>query len=60
MAPEYAVRGMLTQKADVYSFGVLIIEIACGKRNKCFSPDMVCILHMVIHFAELINYVILL
>ncbi|KAA3462644.1 cysteine-rich receptor-like protein kinase 3 [Gossypium australe] len=47
MAPEYAVRGMLTQKADVYSFGVLVIEITCGKRNKCFSPDMVCILHMV-------------
>ncbi|KAA3462642.1 cysteine-rich receptor-like protein kinase 2 isoform X1 [Gossypium australe] len=46
MAPEYAVRGMLTQKADVYSFGVLIIEITCRKRNKCFSPDMVCILHM--------------
>ena len=51
MAPEYVVRGMLTEKADVYSFGVLVIEVTCGKRNKCFSLDLISILHMVIHFA---------
>ncbi|XP_071927183.1 cysteine-rich receptor-like protein kinase 3 isoform X3 [Coffea arabica] len=33
MAPEYVVRGKLTEKADVYSFGVLVIEVICGKRN---------------------------
>ncbi|KAG7543985.1 Protein kinase-like domain superfamily [Arabidopsis thaliana x Arabidopsis arenosa] len=38
MAPEYAVRGQLTEKADVYSFGVLVLEIACGTRNNTFVP----------------------
>jgi len=32
MAPEYVVHGHLTNKADVYSFGVLVIEIVTGKR----------------------------
>ncbi|KAL6597874.1 hypothetical protein ACP70R_046679 [Stipagrostis hirtigluma subsp. patula] len=32
MAPEYIVHGHLTEKADVYSFGVLVIEIVTGKR----------------------------
>ncbi|CAI0455132.1 unnamed protein product [Linum tenue] len=32
MAPEYLVRGQLTEKADVYSFGVLVLEIVSGKR----------------------------
>lgn len=39
MAPEYLLRGQLTEKADVYSFGVLILEIACGKRNAAFTKD---------------------
>ncbi|KAJ6815384.1 putative serine/threonine-protein kinase isoform X1 [Iris pallida] len=33
LAPEYAVRGQLTRKADVYSFGVLVLEIISAKRN---------------------------
>lgn len=37
LAPEYAMRGQLTKKADVYSFGVLILEIisgrSCAKEN---------------------------
>lgn len=32
MAPEYLVHGHLTEKADVYSFGVLVLEIITGKR----------------------------
>lgn len=32
MAPEYVVHGHLTEKADVYSFGVLVLEIMTGKR----------------------------
>ncbi|KAK7386770.1 hypothetical protein VNO78_27106 [Psophocarpus tetragonolobus] len=36
MAPEYIVRGKLTEKADVYSFGVLVTEIVSGKRNSSF------------------------
>ncbi|KAK6943114.1 Serine-threonine/tyrosine-protein kinase, catalytic domain [Dillenia turbinata] len=30
LAPEYALLGQLTKKADVYSFGVLILEIVSG------------------------------
>ncbi|XP_010694850.2 cold-responsive protein kinase 1 [Beta vulgaris subsp. vulgaris] len=33
LAPEYAVRGQLTRKADVYSFGVLLVEIVSGRCN---------------------------
>ncbi|GLT46424.1 hypothetical protein SLA2020_201740 [Shorea laevis] len=47
MAPEYVVRGKLTEKADVYSFGVLVIEVICGKKNSAFSQDSVSILQMV-------------
>ncbi|CAI0475655.1 unnamed protein product [Linum tenue] len=33
MAPEYALWGYLTYKADVYSFGVLTLEIVSGKNQ---------------------------
>jgi serine/threonine protein kinase len=33
LAPEYATYGQLTVKADVYSFGVLILEIISGRKN---------------------------
>ncbi|XP_058227393.1 cysteine-rich receptor-like protein kinase 42 [Rhododendron vialii] len=39
MAPEYIIRGQLTEKADVYAFGVLSLEIACGRRNNTFCHD---------------------
>lgn len=31
LAPEYALGGQLTKKADIYSFGVLILEIVSGR-----------------------------
>ncbi|XP_027355734.1 cold-responsive protein kinase 1-like [Abrus precatorius] len=31
LAPEYAIRGQLTRKADIYSFGVLLMEIVSGR-----------------------------
>ncbi|RRT46889.1 hypothetical protein B296_00054132, partial [Ensete ventricosum] len=31
LAPEYALQGQLTKKADVYSFGVLVVEIISGR-----------------------------
>ncbi|KAH6834936.1 hypothetical protein C2S53_010261 [Perilla frutescens var. hirtella] len=37
MSPEYAVDGMFSVKSDVFSFGVLVLEIVCGKRNRGFS-----------------------
>ncbi|BFG28982.1 hypothetical protein CerSpe_152560 [Prunus speciosa] len=36
MAPEYAMRGYLTDKADVYSFGILVLEIASGRNNTTY------------------------
>ncbi|KVI10548.1 Concanavalin A-like lectin/glucanase, subgroup [Cynara cardunculus var. scolymus] len=30
MAPEYALRGYLTDKADVYSYGIVLLEIVSG------------------------------
>ncbi|MBA0803962.1 hypothetical protein Gohar_014119 [Gossypium harknessii] len=33
LAPEYAIRGQLTKKADIYSFGVLLLEIVSGRCN---------------------------
>nr|BAJ96900.1 predicted protein [Hordeum vulgare subsp. vulgare] len=33
MSPEYAMRGNYSIKSDVFSFGVLILEIVTGKRN---------------------------
>lgn len=33
LAPEYAIRGQLTRKADLYSFGVLLVEIVSGRNN---------------------------
>ncbi|XP_022877616.1 G-type lectin S-receptor-like serine/threonine-protein kinase At4g27290 isoform X1 [Olea europaea var. sylvestris] len=37
MSPEYAVHGRFSQKSDVFSFGVLVLEIVIGKRNSGFS-----------------------
>ncbi|KAI9126923.1 hypothetical protein K1719_002519 [Acacia pycnantha] len=36
MAPEYAMHGHISIKSDIYSFGVLILEIICGKKNTSF------------------------
>ncbi|KAJ0489599.1 putative protein kinase RLK-Pelle-DLSV family [Helianthus annuus] len=33
MAPEYLAHGQLTEKADVYSFGVLLLEVVTGVAN---------------------------
>ncbi|KAA3477885.1 Cysteine-rich RLK 29 [Gossypium australe] len=37
MAPEYAMHGQFSVKSDVFSFGVLILEIVTGRRNNCFN-----------------------
>ncbi|KZV27231.1 hypothetical protein F511_04684 [Dorcoceras hygrometricum] len=37
MSPEYAVDGIFSIKSDVFSFGVLVLEIVSGKSNRGFS-----------------------
>lgn len=36
MSPEYAVEGLFSVKSDVFSFGVLLLEIVSGKKNTGF------------------------
>jgi serine/threonine protein kinase len=33
MAPEYALNGYLSTKTDVFSFGILVLEIVSGRKN---------------------------
>ncbi|KAL5802691.1 hypothetical protein ACOSQ4_030996 [Xanthoceras sorbifolium] len=37
MSPEYTVDGLFSVKSDVFSFGVLVLEIVSGKKNWRFS-----------------------
>ncbi|KAL7218808.1 hypothetical protein ACSBR2_011972 [Camellia fascicularis] len=36
MSPEYAMRGLFSEKSDVYSLGVLLLETVSGVRNTSF------------------------
>lgn len=35
MSPEYAMHGRFSVKSDVFSFGVMVLEIISGKKNSC-------------------------
>ncbi|CAL1352744.1 unnamed protein product [Linum trigynum] len=37
MSPEYAMDGVFSVKSDIFSFGVLVLEIISGKRNRGFQ-----------------------
>ncbi|XP_050369502.1 G-type lectin S-receptor-like serine/threonine-protein kinase At1g11410 isoform X2 [Argentina anserina] len=39
MSPEYAMDGLYSTKSDVFSFGVLALEIICGKKNNFQFED---------------------
>lgn len=49
MSTEYAMHGHFSEKSDVFSFGVIILEIISAKRNALSfdSPD----------FDDLLSYV---
>ncbi|KAI3816113.1 hypothetical protein L1987_15803 [Smallanthus sonchifolius] len=39
ISPEYAVHGRYSIKSDVFSFGVLVLEIINGKKNRDFNHE---------------------
>ncbi|GMN50958.1 hypothetical protein TIFTF001_020114 [Ficus carica] len=39
MSPEYAFCGSFSEKSDVFSFGVLLLEIVSGRKNTSFNYD---------------------
>ncbi|KAL0911299.1 hypothetical protein M5K25_019431 [Dendrobium thyrsiflorum] len=49
MAPEYAMNGLFSAKSDVFSYGVLILEIITGRRNGIFAD--------IGHHLDLLGYV---
>jgi hypothetical protein len=38
-APEYAIHGQLSMKADAYSFGVVVLEIISGQKSSELRED---------------------
>ncbi|KAH6788743.1 Leucine-rich repeat transmembrane protein kinase [Perilla frutescens var. frutescens] len=42
MAPEYAIRGYLTDKADVYIFGIVILEVINARSNTSMNTKDDC------------------
>lgn len=37
MPPEYVTKGLFSEKSDVFSFGVLLLEILSGKKSRTFD-----------------------
>ena len=49
MTHEYTINGIFSVKSDVFSFGILLLEIISGKKNRgWFHPD---------HSLSLVEYV---
>ncbi|ESW31491.1 hypothetical protein PHAVU_002G242600 [Phaseolus vulgaris] len=59
MAPEYALWGHLSYKADVYSYGVVVLEIVSGKCNQNYMPsdNCVCLLDKACHLQRTGNLI---
>ncbi|XP_014630770.1 ATP-binding/protein serine/threonine kinase isoform X2 [Glycine max] len=59
MAPEYALWGYLSYKADVYSYGVVVFEVVSGKNYKNFMPsdNCVCLLDKAFHLQRAENLI---
>ncbi|XP_027337533.1 G-type lectin S-receptor-like serine/threonine-protein kinase At1g67520 [Abrus precatorius] len=50
MSPEYAMMGVISTKVDVYSFGILLLEVVSGKKNSDDYP-----LNLVVYAWKLWN-----
>ncbi|XVE97510.1 hypothetical protein REPUB_Repub03eG0025500 [Reevesia pubescens] len=49
--PEYVTKGIYSMKYDVYSFGVLLLQIISSKRNTCYYGP-----HEDLNFLEYVSY----
>ena len=56
-APEYAIHGQLSEKADTYSYGVVVLEIISGQKSSELREhaDGEFLLRRVCNFKELNN-----
>ncbi|KAJ0983401.1 hypothetical protein J5N97_011656 [Dioscorea zingiberensis] len=55
MAPEYALHGEFSTKSDVFSYGVLVLEIVTGRKNTSFQrsrPAVSLLNHVWRHWNE--------
>ncbi|KAK8580576.1 hypothetical protein V6N12_070840 [Hibiscus sabdariffa] len=54
IAPEYALWGYLTYKADIYSFGIVALELVSGKHNMNYGPvnEYTCLLDWACHLQQ--------
>ena len=50
-APEYAVHGQLTEKADVYSYGIVVLEIVSGR--KCTDARLAAPMKLLLEWVRL-------
>lgn len=39
MSPEYAMEGLFSVKSDVFSFGILVLEIISGRKNNSYYQE---------------------
>ncbi|KAG5612919.1 hypothetical protein H5410_024200 [Solanum commersonii] len=53
MSPEYLIHGVFSIKSDVFSFGVLVLEIISGRRNRGFFHES----HNSCYFTELLRLI---
>ena len=53
ISPEYIMHGNFSMQSDVFSFGVIVLEVISGKKNKGFSDlqDCLNLLGHVIHLT---------
>ena len=59
MSPEYVIRGQYSTKSDVFSFGILVIEIVTGRRRNngpyFFEPNEDIISIVSIYYLHFLN-----
>lgn len=64
MSPEYLILGRFSEKSDVFSFGVMVLEIITGKKNSSsydsnrITYDLLSYVSRIIISCNLVLYII--